>query len=280
ELGPGQMWQHAAAEVLDRGGVIHHGATVDRLCIAGSRITGVQATLANGARETWAADFVFSTMPVPALIRALSEPAPATIQSVTDGLIFRDFLTVGVLVHRLALTEADGSRLRDNWIYIQEPGVRMTRLQIFNNWSPGMIADPDTIWLGLEYVCSEHDDLWHMPDTELQSFAVRELEAIGLLPPPSDCSNSAGNVLDSCVVRAPKAYPAYFGTYDRFSEIRTYLTRFENLFPIGRNGQHRYNNQDHSMLTAMIAVDQIAADSFDPEALWSVNTEQTHHEAR
>ena len=271
-LGPGHMWQRAADEVLARGGAIQHGTTVDRLCVRGDRITGVEATLSNGSRSAFPADFVFSTMPIPALIEALSEPAPPNVRAVAGGLLFRDFLTVGVLARRLALTEPDGSPLRDNWIYIQEPGVRMTRLQIFNNWSPDLVADLGNIWLGLEYVCNEHDDLWSMPDCDLQAFAIRELETIGLLQP--------GAVLDTCVVRAPKAYPAYFGTYDRFGEVRDYLSRFANLFPIGRNGQHRYNNQDHSMLTAMLAVDGIVAGTFDPAALWSVNTEQAHHESR
>lgn len=271
-LGPGHMWLRAAEQVLALGGTIHHGITVDRLCVHGSRIQGVQAIQSSGESIALPADFVFSAMPVPQLIHALSEPAPRNVRAVAEGLVFRDFLTVGVLVRKLALTEVDGSPLRDNWIYIQEPGIRMTRLQIFNNWSPDMVADPNTVWLGLEYVCSEGDDLWTMPDADLQRFATCELESIGLL--------GAGNVLDSCVVRAPKAYPAYFGTYDRFGEVRYYLARFTNLFPIGRNGQHRYNNQDHSMLTAMIAVDQIAAGTFDPAALWSVNTEQTYHESR
>jgi protoporphyrinogen oxidase len=271
-FGPGHMWQQAAKEVLALGGVIHRGVTVDRLCVHDGRIQGVQATHANGERLALPAEFVFSTMPVPDLIASLSEAAPASVRAVAEGLVFRDFLTVGVLVRRLALTERDGSTLRDNWIYIQEPGIRMTRLQIFNNWSPDLVADEETVWLGLEYVCSQSDDLWSMPDEVLQAFAVRELESMGLI--------QAGDVLDGCVVRAPKAYPAYFGTYERFGEVRDYLARFPNLFPIGRNGQHRYNNQDHSMLTAMLAVDQIAAGTFDPAALWSVNTEQTHHESR
>ena len=286
KLGPGQMWQRAAAEVVNRGGVIRYGTKVDRLCVAPNgttaRIAGAEATLPSGSRIAFRADFVLSTMPVPALIRALSEPAPAAVRQVADGLLYRDFLTVGVLARTLALTEPDGSLLRDNWIYIQEPGIRMTRLQIFNNWSPGMVADPGTVWLGLEYVCSEQDDLWQMPDHQLQQFAIRELESIGMLQPAAPSCNDASRlaaVLDSCVVRAPKAYPAYFGTYERFDEIRAYLARFENLFPLGRNGMHRYNNQDHSMLTAMLAVDQIAAGAFAPAALWSVNTEQAHHES-
>ncbi|GAA3750135.1 NAD(P)/FAD-dependent oxidoreductase [Terriglobus aquaticus] len=271
-LGPGHMWQRAGDEILALGGTIHHGTTVHRLCVHRDRIQGVEAAQANGGTMAFRADFVFSTMPIPQLIDSLSEPAPANVRAIAEGLQFRDFLTVGVLVQKLALTESDGSPLRDNWIYIQEPGVRMTRLQIFNNWSPDMVANEDTAWLGLEYVCSEGDDLWSMPDAALQTFAARELESIGVI--------QAGSVLDACVVRAPKAYPAYFGTYEGFGEVRDYLAHFCNLFPIGRNGQHRYNNQDHSMLTAMLAVDQIVSGTFDPAALWSVNAEQAYHESR
>jgi protoporphyrinogen oxidase len=179
---------------------------------------------------------------------------------------------VGLLANRLEVEEPEGeSRLiKDTWIYIQEPDVLLGRLQIFNNWSPYMVADPSKVWIGLEYFCYETDPLWSMPDAELKRFAAGELEKIGIL--------RSSEVLDAHVVRMPKAYPAYFGTYDRFDELRTYLDRFENLFLVGRNGMHKYNNQDHSMLTAMAVVDGIAAGHVDKAALWSINTEQEYHE--
>jgi protoporphyrinogen oxidase len=199
-------------------------------------------------------------------------PVPQEIRTVSDGLVYRDFITVGLLVNKLSVTEPDGSPLKDTWIYIQEPDVQVGRLQIFNNWSPYLVADPSKIWIGLEYFCYDTDDLWRMPDDEIKRFATAEIEKIGIL--------KASDVLDAHVVRVPKTYPAYFGTYDRFDEIVHYMDRFENLFLVGRNGMHKYNNQDHSMLTAMTAVDNIIAGKMDKSCLWEINTEQEYHEER
>jgi protoporphyrinogen oxidase len=189
---------------------------------------------------------------------------------VSDGLQYRDFITVGLLVDQLTVREADGGTLRDNWIYIQEPDVLVGRLQIFNNWSPYMVADPNKTWIGLEYFCYQTDALWKMADEDLKKFAITEVEKIGIL--------RAADVSDSHVVRVPKTYPAYFGTYDRFHVIREFLDRFQNLYLVGRNGMHKYNNQDHSMLTAMTAVDNILAGVQDKENVWSINTEMEYHE--
>jgi protoporphyrinogen oxidase len=191
---------------------------------------------------------------------------------VSEGLQYRDFITVGLLVDRLKVEEPGGGLLKDTWIYVQEPDVLLGRLQIFNNWSPHLVADPDKVWIGLEYFCYETDDLWKMTDEELKGFAVAEAAKIGIL--------NAGDVIDGHVVRMPKTYPAYFGTYDRFDELRSFTDGFENLFLVGRNGMHKYNNQDHSMLTAMTAVDGILAGSVDRAALWGINTEQEHHEEK
>jgi protoporphyrinogen oxidase len=167
----------------------------------------------------------------------------------------------------------DGPRpIRDNWIYIQEPDVQLGRLQIFNNWSPWMVADPNTVWLGLEYFANEGDALWAMDEAALMALGEQELVKIGLIAP--------GSVRDACVIRQPKAYPGYFGAYDRFATVRAYLDGFTNLWLVGRNGMHRYNNQDHSMLTAMTAVDQIVAGVRDPEAIWAINTEEEYHEEK
>jgi protoporphyrinogen oxidase len=191
---------------------------------------------------------------------------------VSDGLIYRDFVTVGLLVNRLLVTEPDGSPLKDTWIYIQEPDVTVGRLQIFNNWSPWMVADPSKMWIGLEYFCNDTDPLWNMQDDAIKQFAIAEMEKIGIL--------NASDVLDGHVVRVPKTYPAYFGTYDRFDVIQKFTDRFENLFLVGRNGMHKYNNQDHSMLTAMAAAENIANDVHDKANLWAVNTEQEYHEEK
>ncbi len=162
--------------------------------------------------------------------------------------------------------------IKDTWIYIQEPDVLLGRLQIFNNWSPHMVADPTKVWIGLEYFCYDTDPLWSMPDAALAAFAAGELQKIGIL--------RTSEVLDAHVVRVPKTYPAYFGTYSRFDELRAWTDSFTNLFLIGRNGMHKYNNQDHSMLTAMAVVDGIAAGHVDKAALWSINTEQEYHEEK
>jgi protoporphyrinogen oxidase len=160
----------------------------------------------------------------------------------------------------------------DNWIYVQEPDVKVGRLQFFNNWSPYMVADPDTVWVGLEYFGNEGDELWRMDDSALARFGTAELERIGVI--------HAADVISSTVARSPKAYPAYFGTFDRFEEIRAFLDGIENLIPLGRNGMHRYNNQDHSMLTAMVAVDNIVEGRTDKANIWSVNTEAAYHEGK
>jgi len=204
-------------------------------------------------------------------VRALDADVPADVQTVAEGLMYRDFITVGVLVDRMKVSGSERF-VRDNWIYIQEPDVRVGRLQIFNNWSPYMVADPSTVWLGLEYFCNEGDDLWQKSDSDMTALAFEELAKIGMI--------DRAAVLDATVIRMPKTYPAYFGTYDRFDVVRDYLDEFGNLFLIGRNGMHKYNNQDHSMLTAMIAVDNIVEGRTDKSNLWSVNTEQEYHESR
>jgi len=272
KYGPGQLWEYVADLVTRKGGEVRMGWRAGKLHVEGDRIVSVDAVDPQGVTHTIPADYVFSTMPVRDLIHSLDVDVPADIRSIGDGLIYRDFITVGLLVDRLSVTEADGDPLKDTWIYIQEPDVLVGRLQIFNNWSPYMVADRSKIWIGLEYFCYETDQLWNLPDEEIARFAIAEIEKIGIL--------RGDQVRDTHVVRVPKTYPAYFGTYDRFDEIVRYMDRFENLFLVGRNGMHKYNNQDHSMLTAMTAVDQIIAGKIDKAALWEINTEQEYHEEK
>ena len=272
KFGPGQLWEHVAGLVTQKGGEVRMGWRVTRLHVEGNRVVSVHATDNHGATHTFPADYVFSTMPVRELIHSLDVPVPQEIRAIADGLVYRDFITVGLLVDRLTVAEPDSSPLKDTWIYIQEPDVLLGRLQIFNNWSPYMVADRSKTWIGLEYFCYDTDKLWNMPDEEIARFAIAEVERIGIL--------RASEVRDSHVVRVPKTYPAYFGTYDRFDEIVRYVDSFENLFLVGRNGMHKYNNQDHSMLTAMTAVDQIVAGRIDKSALWQINTEQEYHEEK
>ena len=270
KYGPGQLWEHAADLIRNQGGEILLGWRATRLFVEGDKITAVEAVSDSGLRRRFAADYVFSTMPVRELIDAMDTPIPGEVREVSDGLQYRDFITVGLLVDQLTVREADGGTLKDNWIYIQEPDVLVGRLQIFNNWSPYMVADPNKTWIGLEYFCYQTDALWKMADEDLKKFAIAEVEKIGIL--------RAADVSDSHVVRVPKTYPAYFGTYDRFHVIREFLDRFQNLYLVGRNGMHKYNNQDHSMLTAMTAVDNILAGVQDKENVWSINTEMEYHE--
>ncbi|HEY0760602.1 MAG TPA: NAD(P)/FAD-dependent oxidoreductase [Acidisarcina sp.] len=275
KFGPGQLWEHVADLIRQRGGEIHLGMRVEKINVEENLLTSLGATAEDGGTETFAGDYFFSTMPVVEVINSLANGGatiPANVRQVADGLEYRDFITVGILADKLLLTEADGSLLKDTWIYIQETQVQLGRLQIFNNWSPHMVADPEKVWLGLEYFCYQDGELWKMPDDKLIDFAAGELAQIGIL--------RREDVMDGCVVRVPKTYPAYFGTYDRFDEIRQYTDSFENLFLVGRNGMHKYNNQDHSMLTAMTAVDKILSGDKDKASLWSINTEQGYNEEK
>ncbi|MEO7028693.1 MAG: NAD(P)/FAD-dependent oxidoreductase [Acidobacteriaceae bacterium] len=272
KFGPGQLWEHVADKVVEGGGEIHMGWRVVSIECDGKRVVAVDAVNAAGERRRFEGDYFLSTMPMRDLVRALKIDVPANVREVSEGLQYRDFITVGILANKLSVTEPDGGLIRDTWIYIQEPDVLLGRLQVFNNWSPYMVQDPAKVWIGLEYFCYETDPLWAMQDEELKQFAAAELEKIGIL--------KTADVLDGHVVRVPKTYPAYFGTYDRFDELRAWTDGFENLFLVGRNGMHKYNNQDHSMLTAMAVVDGVAAGRVDKSALWSINTEQEYHEEK
>ena len=274
--GPGQMWERVARVVQSRGGDVLTNMKVRHIELDGRRVTAVHAVdVETGDEHCIAADYCFSTMPVKHLVRSLGAAPPQSVRRISEGLVYRDFITVGLLADELTVRQQspDGPRpIRDNWIYIQEPDVTVGRVQIFNNWSPYLVADPSKTWLGLEYFCNQGDRLWVKSDDQMRAFAAAEMVKLGLL--------EAGAVRDGTVLRVPKAYPAYFGTYGRFAELRTWLDGLENLFLIGRNGMHRYNNQDHSMLAAMAAVDNILANRPDKASLWSVNAEPEYHEAK
>jgi protoporphyrinogen oxidase len=272
KFGPGQLWEHVAEKVIAMGGEIAMGWKVVGIEVDVEREVAVDAVNDAGEQRRFEGDYFLSTMPMRDLVRAMKVDVPANVREVSEGLEYRDFITVGVLADKLDVTEPEGGLIRDTWIYIQEPDVLLGRLQIFNNWSPYMVADPTKVWIGLEYFCYETDPLWAMPDEVLKKFAAGELEKIGIL--------KTNEVLDAHVVRVPKTYPAYFGTYDRFAELREWTDRFENLFLVGRNGMHKYNNQDHSMLTAMAVVDGIAAGHVDKAAVWGINSEQEYHEEK
>ena len=213
-------------------------------------------------------------MPLGELVEALDGiDVPAEVRRVAGGLPYRDFITVGLLLDRLKINAPDGDRIPDTWIYVQERDVRLGRIQIFNNWSPQLVRDDtNTVWLGLEYFCNEGDDMWEASDGDFIDFAINELESIGII--------SREDVRDAVRIRMEKAYPAYFGTYHEINKLRSFLDSISNLFCIGRNGQHRYNNMDHSMLTAMKAVDAIIAGATDKADVWNVNTENEYHETK
>ena len=275
KFGPGQMWEECARRINEMGGEIRTGCRAERIITNGWNVTGLEIRNASGELETLDGDYFFSTAPIQEIMRSFDTPPPQNVLEVSDGLVYRDFITVGLLLRLLKINDEtpEGKQLiRDNWIYIQEPDVQIGRLQIFNNWSPFLVANPGTVWLGLEYFCNDTDEIWKLPDDRMVALACAELSKIGIIDP--------GEVLDSTVLRMEKTYPAYFGTYDRFAEIRAHVDKYENLFLVGRNGMHRYNNQDHSMLTAMMAVDQIIAAITDKAALWEVNTEMEYHEEK
>jgi protoporphyrinogen oxidase len=278
KFGPGQMWETVADEVCRLGGEIHFDSEAVGWEHTDNIISGVKIrNKKTGLEEVVHGDFFFSTMPVRDLIKTLSPAAPNDVAAVAAGLEYRDFITVGLLLKKMnikfeAARGNDPTKIPDNWVYIQERDVRIGRLQVFNNWSPFLVKDQKTIWLGLEYFCNEGDDLWSMSDETFKQFAIDELIKIDLIDP--------ADVLDVTLLRVPKTYPGYFGTYDKFDVIKKYISNFSNLFLIGRNGMHRYNNSDHSMLTAMTAVDNIVEGISDKENIWAVNTEGEYHEEK
>ncbi|MCX7168288.1 MAG: NAD(P)/FAD-dependent oxidoreductase [Rhodocyclales bacterium] len=276
-LGPGQLWQEVARRVIEGGGEIRFGRKVTGLRHEGGRVVAVLTTDAAGNVVEVQADDVISTMPVKDLVAGMQPPAPADVREVAAALPYRDFITVGLLVSRMSANrQAQSSRADnmppDNWIYIQERDVRIGRLQVFNNWSPDLVADSEKVWLGLEYFCQEGDDLWRQEDQAMIDLAAGELEKIGMI--------DRADVLDGTVIRVPKTYPAYFGAYEDFPRVRAWLDGMENLYLVGRNGMHRYNNQDHSMLTAKLAVEAILDGKVDKAAIWDVNIDDDYHEQK
>jgi protoporphyrinogen oxidase len=277
KYGPGQMWEEVAREVQERGGELLLNHRVTEIQRRGQKIESITiADTQSGSARTIPCDFMVSTMPIRDLVAQL-KPQQESIGRIAGALPYRDFMTAGLLVKRMRPTRTAGALTAngmpaDNWIYIQEPDVKLGRLQIFNNWSPALVADPNTIWLGLEYFCTEGDGLWSMQDPAFLDFSARELEKIGLI--------DRTDVLDGTVVRVPKAYPAYFGEYENIGHVRDWLDTFPNLFPVGRNGMHCYNNQDHSMLAAKAAIDCIAQGHSDKRAIWAINAEEEYHETK
>lgn len=276
KFGPGQMWETVTDQIQKCGAEVHMQKRVESVNHADGKVTSVVIADASGNKETVECDYFFSTMPVRHLVAGMNPAASNDVQEVAKGLIYRDFMTVGLLLKKLHVEEKGKkpkTEVPDNWIYVQDKGVKVGRIQIFNNWSPYMLNDyKKNVWIGLEYFVDEGDELWEKADPEMIAQGISELEQIGFL--------KKEDVEDACVLRMKKAYPAYFGTYDRLDTIRDWSLTIPNMFLIGRNGMHRYNNQDHSMLTAMTAVDNIVAGEKNNMNIWEVNAERVYHEEK
>jgi protoporphyrinogen oxidase len=269
KYGTGQMWETVAGIIKDKGGKILLQHEITGILQKDNRIEFVKAlNKLNGEEITLSGDYFISSMPVKDLLFEFNQP-DTTALTIASQLIYRDFIVVGLLVKNISLKNADGSNVRDNWLYIQEKNVKLGRLQIYNNWGDAMLNDPDTYWLGLEYFCNAGDDIWRMDDKALISFAAKELASINII--------QEADVLDGTALRIPKTYPSYVGAYEQFDLVKNYTDQFTNLFLIGRNGMHKYNNQDHSMLTAMTVVDNIRNGITTKENIWKVNTEQDYN---
>ena len=278
KLGPGQLWEVTAEEIQKRGGRILLNAKVTKLFKnEAGLLTGV-SYLADGTEQTLFGDIVISSMPLKDLIVGMPS-VPENVRRIAEGLPYRDYMTVGVLVKHLALENKTkiktlGNIVPDCWIYVQDKRVKLGRLQIYNNWSPYMVKDiKNTVWLGLEYFVREGDECWTMEDAAFARFAVGEMLSLGLI-------SSEKDVLDTHVERVKKAYPAYFDTYSEIDVLRQFLNSIENLYCIGRNGQHRYNNIDHSMCTAFEAVKNIRSGIAAKDNIWAVNTETDYQETQ
>lgn len=278
KYGPGQLWETLAEKIEENGGKIQKGYLVKNICIEDNKVKAVEC-IVDGKTQKIEGDIFISTMPVKDLVAGFKgQEVPSQMAKIAEGLPYIDFQTVGVLVKKMKLENKTnmktlGNIVPDCWIYVQEPEVKMLRLQIFNNWSPYLVKDAEnTVWIGLEYTCQENDQYWNMSDEEFSKFAVDELASMQII--------DKEDVLDVHREKIKKAYPAYFDTYENMDDLVQYLNKFENLFCIGRNGQHRYNNMDHSMATAMEAVNNIKNNITDKENIWNVNTEKEYHEEK
>lgn len=260
-LGPGMMWEKTAADLNAAGSPVHMGTEVLAICHDGTRATGFRVRSGDGAVRLVEGDAFILSMPLRETVEKLEPPLPEEARAAAARLRYRDFLTVALMVRRTGL-------FPDNWIYVHDPGVKLGRIQNFNNWSPEMVPDAGATCLGLEYFCFEGDGLWTMDDAALIELGKKELGQLGLIDP--------ADVFDGCVVRMPKSYPVYGPGYQEDVDIiRRALAPFENLQVVGRNGMHKYNNQDHSMMTALLAARNLAGASYD---VWKVNTDAEYHE--
>ena len=278
KLGPGELWDLTAAEIEKKGGTILKNTKVVRIeKNEANQVTGL-VYVRDGKEERMAGDVVISSMPVKDLVAGLND-VPETPARIAAGLPYRDYMTVGVLVPSLKLKNETkvptiGNIVPDNWVYVHDRSVKMGRFQLYNNWSPYMVRDIEHhVWVGLEYFCNEGDEMWSMTDDAFAAMAIGEMVKVGLI-------GDVKEVEDYHVERVKKAYPAYFDTYAEMDTLREYLNTIPNLYLVGRNGQHRYNNIDHSMCTAFETVKNLLSGETNKDNIWNVNTEKAYHETK
>ena len=275
KYGPGDFWETVADRIKELGGNIIMNSPVTNVKFKNEKIIGVKAN-----NIDYRGDIFISSMPIKDLINGLdgNNKVSTRIKNIANGLPYRDFITVGCLVDKLNIKNKTNIKTLGNippdcWIYVQDENVKLLRIQIFNNWSPFLLKNPKKeVWIGAEYTCQENDELWNKNDEDISRFVFNELEKIGII--------NALDVKDYHVERIKKAYPSYFDTYKDIDKVIKYLDGFDNLYCIGRNGQHRYNNMDHSMMTAFEAVNNILNNIKDKHNIWSVNTEKEYHEKK
>ncbi len=275
KFGPGQLWEVTAEEIKKLGGTIVMNAKVVGIRKNGDHIKGI-TYLMDGRKMEIEGDVFISSMPVKDLVEGMND-VPADPLRIASGLPYRDYMTLGVLVPKLNLENKTniktiGNIVPDNWVYVQDRTVKMGRFQIYNNWSPYLVKDlENTVWVGLEYFCFEGDSMWNMTEDEFARMAIGEMVTLDLI-------STADDVMDYHMEKVKKAYPAYFDTYDEMDKLVDYLNTIDNLYCVGRNGQHRYNNIDHSMCTSFEAVKNILSGETDRSNIWNVNTEKEYHE--
>ncbi len=275
KYGPGQLWETAASDFEKMGGKLKKNCKVVGIKTSNGNIESITYEK-DGQKIEEKADIFISSMPLKDLVEGMND-VPEDVSKIAEGLPYRDFVTVGLLVNKLNLKNDTkiktlGDIVPDCWIYVQDVGIKLGRIQVFNNWSPYMVKNPEnTVWIGLEYFCAEGDKYWNMTEDEWVDFATKEIITMGVISDKKE-------VLDAHKENVKKAYPAYFDTYEQIDELIEYLNKYDNLFCIGRNGQHRYNNMDHSMVTAFETVKNIVNNDMNKDNIWNVNTDKEYHE--
>ena len=273
KYGPGELYECVAEEIEQMGGKIILNSNVIKINNDSNKIKSI-SYMNNNKKIDLNCDIIISSMPMKELIDDMNG-IPKNIKMISKNLPYRDFITIGVLVDKLNIktdkrTKTIHGSIKDNWLYIQDPSVTVGRIQIFNNWSPYLVKKPkDTLWIGLEYFCNEGDSFWNKTDKELKQYAKEELIRMNFI---------SENFLDCFVYRQKKAYPAYFDTYYEIDKLRKYLNNIENLYCIGRNGTHSYNNMDHSIYCGFVCADMIKKNEHNLDKLWNINVDKSYQE--